>query len=464
MSFNFLKNMQVLFSKMVTVRSRTGATAILTASALIATMAVGATPSVALTKADPYKGKLVYWFWAESDVPGSTVWMQAAIKRYQKIHKGITIQLVPQGSDTLQGAFETTAQSKSGPDIAMQWATLPVLTPVWRGQVASLKGLVPAGEMANWLNTSENVSGGQVWAIPLYLLGQPFVWNKDLFKQAGLDPNKGPKTWKEFLADCAKLKAAGITPITMGDKDGFFGSWFQGTVGTQDLNSVKDLQALYAGSAKFTDPKYSGYLTLLADLKAKGYINSDVTSIDLMQGWQTFAQGKGAMTWTTDGNVASWIKAGMGSKLGIQTVPKVGTGKLASFYTVTQSISAFITSWSKNKAAAATFLVWLHQPANLNSWYAATKAFPADKRFNASLIKDPLIKQLYKLDTLPNQLWAENYAPPQVDSQGLQPAAQGILAGTKSPAEAAADIQRSIDQWRMQQPGDLANYKKWAGV
>ena len=465
MSFIAFQRNHVTRPKISTRKSRIGVTTVLTVSALIATAAFSATPSLALAKASgPYTGKLVYWFWAESDVPGSTAWMQGAIKRYQALHKGITIQLVPQGSDTLQGAFETTAQSKSGPDIAMQWATLPVLTPVWRGQVASLKGLVPPSEMANWLNTSENVSNGEVWAMPLYLLGQPFVWNKALFKKAGLNPNKGPATWKEFLADCAKLKAAGITPITMGDKDGFFGSWFQGTVGTQSLNSVKDLQNVYAGKAKFTDPKYSNYLTLLAELKTKGYINSDVTSIDLTQGWQTFAQGKGAMTWTTDGNVASWIKAGMGSKLGVQTVPKMGTGKLASFYTATQSISAYVTSWSKNKAAAGAFLTWIHQPANVNSWYTATKAFPADKRFSSSLIKDPIMKQLYKLDTLPNQLWAENYAPPQVDSQGLQPAAQGILAGTKTPAQAAADIQRAIDQWRIQQPGDLANFKKWAGL
>ena len=61
--------------------------------------------------ADPYSGKLVYWFWAESDVPGSTAWMQAAIKRYEALHKNISIELVPQGSDTLQGAFETTAQT-----------------------------------------------------------------------------------------------------------------------------------------------------------------------------------------------------------------------------------------------------------------------------------------------------------------------------------------------------------------
>jgi raffinose/stachyose/melibiose transport system substrate-binding protein len=444
---------------------RASLTAVLSASVLIVLAACSSNSSPTAQKTvDPYTGKLVYWFWAESDVPGSTAWMQAAIKRYEALHPAISIQLVPQGSDTLQGAFETTAQSKSGPDIAMQWATLPVLTPVWRGQVASLKGLVSSTEMANWLNTSENVSNGEVWAMPLYLLGQPFVWNKALFQQAGLDPNKGPSTWAEFLADCAKLKAAGITPITMGDKDGFFGSWFQGTVGTQNLNSVKDLQDLYAGTAKFTDPKYSGYLTLLAELKNKGYINSDVSSIDLTQGWQTFAQGKGAMTWTTDGNVASWIKAGMGSKLGVQSVPKVGTGTLSTFYTATQSISAFVTSWSTQKEAAGAFLTWIHQPENLTSWYNATKAFPADKRFDSKLITDPIMKQLYALDTLPNQLWAENYAPPQVDSQGIQVAGQAILSGSSTPTQAAVAVQRVIDQWRTQQPADWKNYKTWAGL
>ena len=446
-------------------KARVVTTAAITAAALVATIGLGtSTSSAAFKSADVNTGKLVYWFWGESDIPGSTAWMQAAIKKYQALHKGLTIELVPQNSDTLQGAFETTAQSKSGPDIAMQWATLPVLTPVWRGQVSSLKGLVAPSEMANWLNTSENVSGGESWAMPLYLLGQPFVWNKALFKKAGLNPDKGPTTWKEFLADCAALKKAGITPVVMGDKDGFFGSWFQGTIGTQNLNSVKELQDVYAGKAKFTDSKYSDYLTKLAELKAKGYINNDVTSIDLTQGWQAFAQKKGAMTWTTDGNVATWIKAGMGADLGVQSVPKVGTGKLASFYTATQSISAYITSWSKNKQAAANFLVWLHQPENVKSWYTATGSFPADKRFSATLIKDPVMKALYKLNTLPNQLWAQNYAPPQVDSQGLQPAAQGVLAGTSTAKQAAAAIQKAIDAWRTQQPKDLAAYKKWAGV
>jgi len=36
-------------------------------------------------------------------------------------------------------------------------------------------------------------------------------YNKDLFSKAGLDPNKPPATWQEFVGMAAKLKASGVT-------------------------------------------------------------------------------------------------------------------------------------------------------------------------------------------------------------------------------------------------------------
>lgn len=409
-----------------------------------------------------YQGNLTFWFWGESDVPGSTKWMQDAVERYKKLHTGINIEFVPQATQTLQGAFQTAAQAKSGPDIAMQWATLPVLTPVWNGSVAPLTGLIPQDEMDNWLNTSENTYDGKVWAMPLYLMGIPFVWNKDIFTKAGLNPEKAPATWDELLADCAKIKAAGITPIAVGDTDGAFGSWMMSVVGTQNLDSIQELQAPYAGTADFTDPKYSAYLDKIAELKDKGYLSDDVSSIDATQAWQDFAQEKAAMTWTTDGNVAAWAKTSFGQKVGVAKTPNAGNGKLAEYYNATQSISAFITSWSENKEAAAAFLSWLHEPENLNSWYSTLGSFPADKRFSASAITNPLMKQLFKFDTLPNQLWAENYAPPQVDDQGLRKVSQGMLAGTTTAKDAATQIAQVIKDWQTQHPDEFQTYKKWA--
>jgi len=91
--------------------------------------------------------------------------------------------------------------------------------------------------------------------------------------------------------DCAKLKAAGITPITVGDKEGAFGSCSSPSWVPRPSIPSKSCKRC-TGKADFSDPKYSGYLTRLAELKDKGYLSSDVASVEATEAWQSFAQGK----------------------------------------------------------------------------------------------------------------------------------------------------------------------------
>lgn len=84
---------------------------------------------------------------------------------------------------------------------------------------------VPTSETSEWLNTDESTDGNKLVAMPFYLFGIPLVWNKQLFAQAGLNPDKPPATWDEFLADFAARKTHGITPIGTGNKEGYFGSF-----------------------------------------------------------------------------------------------------------------------------------------------------------------------------------------------------------------------------------------------
>ena len=46
-------------------------------------------------------------------------------------------------------------------------------------------------------------TGGKTWGAPFQRSTVVMYWNKDLFKEAGLDPAKPPRTWAE-LADAAK--------------------------------------------------------------------------------------------------------------------------------------------------------------------------------------------------------------------------------------------------------------------
>ncbi|AWI85605.1 ABC transporter substrate-binding protein [Alloyangia pacifica] len=44
---------------------------------------------------------------------------------------------------------------------------------------------------------------GEQWGVPVAFSTKAFYWNKDLFKEAGLDPESPPKTWAEVI-DAAK--------------------------------------------------------------------------------------------------------------------------------------------------------------------------------------------------------------------------------------------------------------------
>src|SRR5262245_22714729 len=106
--------------------------------ALVATLAVCAAALAAsafprTTADDPNDANLTYWYWAESDAPGANSWLKKQVALYEKAHPKVKISIVLQSTDTLTSAFTTAAQTKSGPDIATQWATLPVLTPAWGG-------------------------------------------------------------------------------------------------------------------------------------------------------------------------------------------------------------------------------------------------------------------------------------------------------------------------------------------
>ena len=413
-----------------------------------------------------YDAKITYWFWGESDIPGITKWMQQRIALYEKLHPKVSINLVQQSNTTIISSFRLASQSRSGPDLDTQWATMPTLSPAFAGDVTPISSLVPASETSHWVNTNENTYKGQIMAMPLYLIGIPLVWNKQLFRQAGLNPNVGPSTWAQFLADCKALKAHGITPFGMGNKDGYFGAWMFGIYAKQEL------LARAAHRRRFEHRIGSGKLgaetrvSIHDDPGAhQGRVCQQQCCIDHAgQGFQLFPQKKAAMSFTTDGNVLAWAKTIGDSNIGVTRPPIWGTGSLANTYDTTQSSDEFISSWSPVKKADAAFLAWLHQPSNMIALNKETGAFPADNRFPVSDISNPLAKELYKLDTTGKSIWLENYIPPQIDSDADLPAGELVISGSGSPSAAAQIWVTQLREWRAQQLTQYQQYKAWSAT
>ena len=120
-----------------------------------------------------------------------------------------------------------------------------------------------------------------------------------------------------------------------------------------------------------------------------------------------------------------------------------------------------ITKQSKNPQAAADFLMFLHTPEILKSWYDATGIIPADKRFTADNLTDPIIKQLFGIKTTGPQVWLENFIPGQVDAEGDLAAGEMIFSQSGTPEDAAALWESAAETWRTQHPDELEKWKNW---
>lgn len=435
------------------MRARKRHTILLGAVAIAATLAALAAGAWAgeAGNARTHKTTLTFWFWGEFDAPGANKWLSQAVKAYEAKHPDISIKVVPQATDTFIATFTTAATAKKGPDIAAQWATGPVLAQVWNGAVTPISDLVPKSEMKHWLNTSENTYGGKLWAMPVYLIGIPWAYNKTLFARAGV---KAPlKTWAQFISACGKLRAKGIIPFGFGD-----GAYWTTQLMLQDENSLQDHVNAVVGKKKFTDRKYARFEDAWKQAVDAKCFNDDVASLKVDKGQALFAAGKAAMSMGTDGQVRGWAKQLGGSKVGVMTWPVYGKGKLRNAYNATQSTSYFVTSWTRYKKEGADFLMSLHSAANLKAWYRLTGVPPADDRFSTANIKGTLDKQLYKFNTTGPQIWLQNFFPPQVDLEGNVPAQQVILGGRGDGAAAASARERAAAKWRATKKAELKNW------
>jgi multiple sugar transport system substrate-binding protein len=405
--------------------------------------------------------KLVVWWWGEQEAPGAQKFMDETIQKYQEAHPNVKIEAVLQSTDALIPSFQSAAAAKQGPDIQYFWGGVWTLENAWSNAIIPLDDLIPADEMKHYINNFERSYDGKQWGIGWYMSGNPMVFNPELFKQAGLDPQNPPKTWDELKDACSKLNAINITPIAGGLKDGWFGGWLFSILARQSHDSFKEFMDASVGNAKFTDPKFAEWWGRLAELRDAGCWNKDINSLDYQQGQDLFVQGKAAMIFGNDTFLKGWADTLTWDKMGVMLVPKYNSGKMASEY-VTTAQGWGITSWSAHPKEAADFLMFMHTPERLSAWYNYTGVLPADDRLDASLIKQPILQQIYKWDTSIAGANLENFIPSMLDEQSNFAGTQLLFAGDKTPEELAAMAEDVITKWREQNPDAVKNFTNWA--
>ena len=119
--------------------------------------------------------------------------------------------------------------------------------------------------------------GDQHYAMPLSYYAWGFFYSKSLFQDLQIAP---PKTWDEFLAVCARLKAQGVAPTAVGAKAGWpAAAWFDYL--NLRMHGLEFHQKLLRGEARFSDPRVRAVLVQWHELLQRGYFLEEA----LQQDW-----------------------------------------------------------------------------------------------------------------------------------------------------------------------------------
>ncbi|WP_394613161.1 ABC transporter substrate-binding protein [Lentzea sp. JNUCC 0626] len=150
-------------------------------------------------------GEITFQTWSLK--PKYTDYVNGVIDAFQKQHAGTTVKWVDQPADGYLQKVMADASAGSLPDVINVPPDLSF--PLAKaGQLVnldeSLKDAKPE-YLENAWQAFEVPGKGGCYGFPWYLNTGPIFYNKALFQQAGLDPDKPPKDFKELEATALKL-------------------------------------------------------------------------------------------------------------------------------------------------------------------------------------------------------------------------------------------------------------------
>jgi ABC-type glycerol-3-phosphate transport system substrate-binding protein len=339
----------------------------------------GGTGSVTLTYLTFETPSLTASFWKTS------------IADAQKKVPGVTIKDVVSPNTDRDAYAKQLQASGQFPDL------LQSITPSTFVQAGLLKPYDQSWVNANFLMPLGNAYKGKVYIPPTNSQIIPMVfYNKQLFGRAGI--GAPPKTWPEFMADCAKLKAAGIVPVELGGGDSFAASMPMSGILSADVLG-KDpnwLQERFAGKVHFTDPDVETAVTKYRTMAQDGYFEPGALGVSYADSITNFTSGKTAMYM-----MGSWF---------LGSVPKATADNFGSFMTPTDdgslvvpfAVGGSMAISAKTPApdkATAFAEAWSLDPGNYKALIEGDGAFP--------MLKD---KTLADFNVNVSQVFKDSYA------------------------------------------------------
>jgi sn-glycerol 3-phosphate transport system substrate-binding protein len=367
---------------------------------------------------------------------------------FEKENPGIKVKPVYSGTyqESIVKAL-TAFKSGQPPHIAVLLST-DMFTLIDEDAIVPIDGLATSADDRKWLGgffdsfMMNSRTGGKTWGVPFQRSTIVLYWNKELFREAGLDPDKGPASWDqmvEYAKKLTKTDASGnVTQWGVKIPSSGFPYWlFQGLTTPNGALLMNE-----AGTETYFDkPEVIEALQHWVDLSAKhkvmpgGVIEWGTTPKD-------FFEKKAAMIWTTTGNLTN-IRTNAGFPFGVAMLPEK---KRRGSPTGGGNFYIFKKTSPEEQAAALKFAKWATAPQRAAQWSIATGYVavtpaawetPEMKKYvqevpQATVARDQLQFSVAELSTHDNQRV----------TKALNDGLQAALTGSKSPADAMKDAQR----------------------
>jgi ABC-type glycerol-3-phosphate transport system substrate-binding protein len=298
----------------------------------------------------------------------------ALVDEFNQSHPNIQVEASYGGNlFTMREKLVTAIAGQAGPDVSQ-------IDQFWSSELADSGALLPIEDfLANdrefarddiWDKAWETATySGTVWSMPFALSNIVLYYNRDLFAQAGLDPDQPPANWDELRAAAKKLtidangdgtpEQWGLTfPLKANEGNVYYWLAFLWQNGGALLG--EDGQTL-----RFNEPAGVEALQFWLDLAKTD------KSLPLSPPENGFETGQVAMTLVSSARLAAMLKAVGPDTLGVAPLPAqkqaatgVGGANLA------------ILSGSRHPQAAWEFIRWMTSPETNLRWSKATGYLP----------------------------------------------------------------------------------------
>lgn len=356
--------------------------------------------------------------------------LEALVKEYNETNdKNIEVQMYIMPWDSFYQKLATALPVGEGPDI-LAMATERIGSYADPGALAAVDDIYSSGIVDETVvpeTLKENLKyDGKYYGVPMNFATLLLYYNKTIFEEAGLDPEKAPETWEELEQYAQQIvEKTGKYGFDMAVKD-TTPMWCIMLWGNGG-DIIKD------GKAVFNSPENVETVTRWAEnIRDKKFGPEVLTGGEIDK---LFESQKLAMyfcgPWATNG----FTNAGI--DYGVAQAPKGPKEQV----TQANAVGMYMTSSSKNKEAVYDFFGWWNSKDTQVKWSLGTGFPPArtDIADDERMKENPYIAEFAKPANESKMYLQQltNFA--EVDTQAIVPAFEKILLEN-------ADVQEALDE------------------